>query len=427
MNRAMTGRNYWISLSRRQEAYYYLSFFVWPFGILLASLKHWERPFSRNIFWLFCIFFGLTFIIAEGELSADSEYYANALTQYAHSDMSLSELWRSFYSENSNYVDIFQPVLTYLISRLTSNPTVLFTVFGLIFGYFYSSNIWYILNKIEGKITPILFLYILTFALLNPIWNINGFRMWTAAQIFLYGALPYFFEGKRKNLIWSAAAVLVHFSFLYPVAVLGLFTLLKNRLDAYFIFFVVTSFIKELDLEYVRNSLSFLPGFLQARVTGYTNLDYAEFRFERVQLHNWYIAYSRLALQWVVYAFTLFVYFFFKKQLYARKELLTLFCFSILLYGFANIFSLVPSGGRVLVVATTFMFAFAIILISVYPQVKSLSVIKTILFPFLLLFCVVKLREGMDFYGLSTIIGNPVFSAFYTNTVPLIEDIKGFL
>ncbi len=423
----MTGRNYWISVPSKQEAYYYLSFFVWPFGVMLASLKHWKRPISRNVFWLFCVFFGLAFIIAEGELSADSEYYANALTQYANSNLTLSELWRSFYSENSNYVDIFQPVLTYLISRLTSNPTVLFTVFGFIFGYFYSSNIWYILNRIVGRITPIIFLYILTFALLNPIWNINGFRMWTAAQIFLFGALPYFFEGKRKSLIWSAAAILVHFSFLYPVAILGLFSLLKNRLDGYFVFFVITSFIKELDLDFVRNSLSFLPGFLQARVTGYTNLDYAEFRLERVQLHNWYIAYSRLALQWVVYAFTIFVYFFFKKQLYARKELLTLFCFSILLYGCANIFSLVPSGGRVLVVATTFMFAFAIILISTYPQVKSLTVIKTILFPFLLLYCIVKLREGMDFYGLSTIIGNPIFSVFYTDTVPLIEEIKGFL
>jgi len=427
MSRDMIGMTGQTSLTKKQEAYYYLSFFVWPFGVMLAALRHWDRSFSKNIFWLFSVFFGLTFIIAEGEMSADSEYYANALIKYAHSDLSLSELWRSFYSENSNYVDIFQPILTYLISRLTANPTVLFTVFALIFGYFYSSNVWYVLNKIEGKITPIIFLYILTFALLNPIWNINGFRMWTAAQIFLFGALPYFFEGKPRRLIWSAAAILVHFSFLYPVAVLGLFYFLRNRLNAYFVFFVITSFIKELDLEFVRNSLSFLPGFLQARVTGYTNIEYAEFRLERVQLHNWYIVYSRLALQYVVYAFTIFIYFFFKKQLYERRDLLSLFCFSILLYGFANIFSLVPSGGRVLVVATTFMFAFAIILISVYPREKSLSAIKTILFPFLLLFCIVKLREGMDFYGLSTLIGNPFYSLFYSDTVPLIEEIKGFL
>ncbi|HOP00267.1 MAG TPA: EpsG family protein [Bacteroidales bacterium] len=413
--------------TRKQELYHYGSFLVWPFGVMLASLRHWRQPFSRNIFWLFCIFFGLTFVIAEGEMTADSEYYARLLTTYANSNMDMSDLWRSFYSESSNYVDIVQPIITYLVSRITSNPIVLFTVFGTIFGFFYTSNIWYVLGRLEGKITPVLFVYILTLALLNPIWNINGFRMWTAAQIFLFGALPYFFEGKAKNLLWSAFAILVHFSFVYPVAVLTLYYFLRNRIDIYFGFFIITSFIKELDLDFVRESLSFLPGFLQARVTGYTNLEYAEFRADRMELHNWYISYSRLAMRWVVYCIAIFVYLFFKRNLSGRKDLLSLFCFTVLLYGFANIFSLVPSGERVLTVATIFMFSFAVVLMSVFAQHKGLSVVRTVLLPFLVLFCVVKIREGMDFYGLVTIIGNPVFGAFYADSVPLIEEIKGLL
>ena len=413
--------------TRKQELYYYGSFLVWPFGVMLASLKYWRQPFSRNIFWLFCIFFGLTFIIAEGEMAADSEYYARLLTQYANSNMSLSELWQSFYSESSNYVDIVQPLITYLISRMTATPTVLFTVFGTIFGFFYTSNIWYLLERLQGKITVVLFVYILTFALLNPIWNINGFRMWTAAQIFLFGALPYFFEGKIKNLLWSAFAILVHFSFVYPFAILMLYHFLKNKIDIYFGFFIITSFIKELGLDFVRESLSFLPGFLQARVTGYTNLEYAEFRASRMELHNWYIVYSRLAMRWVVYSIAIFVYLFFKRNLMTRKDLMSLFCFTVLLYGFANIFSLVPSGERVLTVATIFMFSFAIVLLSAFSQNKGISVIRTLLLPFLILFCVVKIREGMDFYGLVTVIGNPVFGALYTDSVPLIEEIKGLL
>jgi len=394
---------------------------------MLASLTYWRQPFSRNVFWLFCVFFGLTFIIAEGEMTADSEYYARLLTQYANSSISLSDLWRSFYSESSNYVDIVQPLITYLISRMTANPTVLFTVFGTIFGFFYTSNIWYLLGKLEGKISVVLFVYILTFALLNPIWNINGFRMWAAAQIFLYGALPYFFEGKIKKLLWSAFAILVHFSFVYPVAVLMLYHFLKNKIDIYFGFFIITSFIKELDLDFVRESLSFLPGFLQARVAGYTNLEYAEFRADRMELHNWYIVYSRLVMRWVVYGIAIFVYLFFKRNLMTRKDLMSLFCFTVLLYGFANIFSLVPSGERVLTVATIFMFSFSIVLLSAFSENKGISVIRTLLLPFLILFCIVKIREGMDFYGLVTVIGNPLFGVFYADSVPLIEEIKGLL
>jgi hypothetical protein len=423
----ITGNSIWNEENRKLELYYYLSFLIWPFGVMLAAVKYWKKSFSRNIFWLFCIFFGMAFIIAEGEMSADSEYYASLLTQYAYSNLSLSELLKSFYSESSNYVDVVQPIITYLISRVTANPIVLFTIFGVIFGYFYSRNIWYLLGRLEGNITSILFIFILTFALLNPIWNINGFRMWTAAQVFLFGALPYFFEGKSKSLIWSASAILIHFSFLYPFAVLILFFFLKNRMNPYFAFFIITSFIKELDLEVLRNSLTFLPGFLQARVTGYTNLEYAEFRFDRMELHNWYIVYSKLSLRYLVYAIAVFIFFFFRKQIIQRKDLLSLFCFSILLYGFANIFSLVPSGERVLTVATTFMVAFVIILFNAFPKSKSLSLMQTVLVPFVVFFCIVKIREGMDFYGLVTLIGNPVFVVFNTDSIPLIEQIKGLL
>ena len=73
------------------------------------------------------------------------------------------------------------------------------------------------------------------------------------------------------------------------------------------------------------------------------------------------------------------------------------------------------------------LFSFAIVLLSAFSQNKGISVIRTLLLPFLILFCVVKIREGMDFYGLVTVIGNPVFGALYTDSVPLIEEIKGLL
>lgn len=411
------------NLDWKSRYYYYLSFIIWPFGTTLAAFNNYDKSFSKDILWLFCIFFGLTFVVAE-EGGADSARYATSLIQYAHSEMNLRELWQSFYSDSSGYVDILQPMVTYLVSRFTDNPTILFTIFGLIFGYFYSRNIWYILDRIEGKIAPPIFVFILTLAVLNPIWNINGFRMWAAAQIFLYGALRYLLDGKGKGLIWTFASVFVHFSFMFPLAALVLFYFLKNRINFYLGFFILTSFIKELDLGFIRDSLSFLPGFLQPRVSGYTNLDYAEFRMDRFQLNNWYIQYSVLGIKWAVYAMALSIYFFHNKYIKQRQDLLTLFCFSLVIYSFANLFSLVPSGGRMIVVANTFMFSFFVMFFSRYNKNRFLTILRFLTIPLLLLFCIVSLRTGMDFYGLVTIIGNPIFAVFSTDIIPLIESIK---
>jgi hypothetical protein len=407
---------------KRNEALYFLSFLVWPFMTMLAALRHREKPWSKNIFWIFCIFFGLTFIISPE--FADSARHAQLLAEYANADLNFRQLIKSIYTESSGYVDIVQPLITFLVSRVTKNPIILFTIFGFIFGYFYSRNIWYILGQIKGKITGILLIYLLTFALLNPIWNINGFRMWTAAQIFLFGTLPYLAEGNMKKLLWSGISIFFHFSFVYPLLILFLFIFLKNRLNIYLIFFIITSFIKEIDLQAVGSALSFLPSFLQPRISAYTNLEYAESVRDIQQSLNWYLPLSLKALEWTIYALTLFIYFFCRKFLKDRRELMTLFCFSLLLCGFNNIISLIPSGARFLTVSFTFMIAFFIIFISNSPKTKGLALISVLSVPLILFFCMITIRIGMDFFGLMTVFGNPFLAVLGPDQVPLIMGIK---
>lgn len=400
-----------------------LLYLIWPLLGLYVAFSDYKQDWSKNIFWLFCIFFGLTFIIAE-EGGADSDRYARLFIYYAHFDLDLKELWGSFYAEGSGYVDIISPLIIYLVSRITDNPSILFAVFGLIFGYFYSRNIWYVLGRVNGKLTGIVLLYFLTFALLNPIWNINGFRFNAAAQIFLFGTLPYLLGGKSKSLIWSVASIFVHFSFLFPVAILGLFYLLKNRLNIYLLFFVLSAFIKEIDLQWVQSSLLFLPDVLFSKVLTYANPEYAEGRRIMYEELPWFITYSSIGLRWVSYIIVLSIFLFGRKMLKERCDMTTLLCFSLLLFGFANIFSLVPIGGRFLVVTYTFMFAFFIIYFAAFPKVGDMLIIKALSIPLLLLFCIVAIRIGMDYFGLTTILGNPFSAALYSDPVPLITAIK---
>src|SRR5699024_1023376 len=118
-----------------------------------------------------------------------------------------------------------------------------------IYGFFFSRNIWYVMERLEGKIRPATILLFSCFCLVMPFWFINGFRMWTAAHIFIYGLLPYLFEGRKSGLVIAVLSILVHYAFIVPVGVLFAYLLLGNRLIIYFLFFVTTFFVSEINIE----------------------------------------------------------------------------------------------------------------------------------------------------------------------------------
>lgn len=425
--RALPDRTYKYRITQNEGLDYIIGFIIWPFGITIEAFRNWNKPWSKNIFWLFCIFFGFTFIIAE-EGGADSDRYARLFLQYANSDFNLKELANSFYTaSDNNYVDIASPLITYIVSRISSNPSLLFAVFGLVFGYFYSRNIWYLLEKINGKITGIVLVYLLTFALLIPIWYINGFRMWTAAQIFLFGALPYLLDGNTKRLFWAGFSILFHFSFMFTFGVLLLYILFRNRVNIYLVFFIATAFIKEIDLLEVRSILFFLPDMFHRKIISYTNPQYAEIISLAQMRLNWYITLSENAVKWVVYALVISIYTFGRRMLKERKGLTSLFCYSILLYGFANLFSLIPGGGRFITVSSVFIFSFLVLFFTYYSKIKGLSLVSILSLPFLLLNCIVSFREGMDYFGFITILSNPIIAAFNIQQSPLIVGLKKLL
>jgi len=415
---------YLAKFSQNERLYYFIGYLIWPFGITLEAFRQWDKPWSKNAFWLFCIFFGFTFVIAE-EGGADSDRYAREFIALAHSRTGLRDLWSLFYVVGSDYTDIVSPLVMFLLSRITDNPTLLFGIFGLISGYFYSRNIWYVLERMNGKFSGIALLFFITFIFINPIWNINGFRFSLAAQIFLFGTLPYLLEGKKKSLIWSGLSVLAHFTFIFPVVVLGLYYLVRNRTTIFLIFFVVTSFIREIDLEWFQSVLSsVLPNFIFAEISNYMNEGYAEYRRTSDQELPWFITYASIGIRWVVYMIVFTTMYFGRDTLRERSDLKSLLSFSLLFYGFANILSLIPSGDRFFIVANQFMIPYFLIFFVAFPRVGENIIIKIFSIPFLLLFCAVNLRIGMSFFSVMTLIGNPFTAAFYSDPVPFITDLK---
>lgn len=400
----------------------FILFLIWPFLALINCISNRNSPWAKNIFWLFCIYFGYSFVMSN--VNADSYRYAGSFIALSKVNLTFGDFINYLYSEETSYVDILQPLINFILSRFTSDPRILLATFGMIFGYFYSRNLWYLFDKIGRNRSVILCLYILTFALICPIWRINGFRFWTATQIFIFGVLPYLMEGKRTGIWIAATSVFVHFSFMFPIALLLIYVYAGNRRTIYFILFITTSFINELDLDSVKNSLSILPDIFQSKVNIYVKDDILTEQNEAIRAANWYIENYTLFIKWIIYIFLTIIYikgFFLLKS---NKALMQLFCFSLLFYSFCNIAALTPSGIRFYTIGNLLVFFFIIIYLTHVHNQNIIDIMKVGLTPLLLIVIVVSIRMGFEFTGLISVFGNPIFAPFLTGDIPLIDLIK---
>ena len=400
-------------------------FILWPFGALVNSIKNFRNPGSKTLFWLFCIYFGFVFIFANPTLKggADSARYAKQLISLHNNPVSWDQLVVMFYNSEDGYTDVYQPLVTWITSFFTDDPRWLFALFAFVFGYFYVQNLWIILSKTETKVGLVLFLFILAFALVNPIWNINGVRMYTAAQVFLFGALQYFMLNNKKGLLWCAASILIHFSFMFPVGLFLLYLLIPKSAHILFIFYFVTSFIKEINLVEIRNFLSFLPGVFQPKILAYTNEMYHETVQKQMANMAWHVIFARKAENWILYSWVILIYFNFKDWLKNLPEIKNLFLFALFLGGWAQIASLVPSGVRFISVSHSLLYA-VIILLIIQSNIKQQFVLSKISVLPLLFVIIFQIRVGLDYVGILTFAGNPFIAFFYEDQTPLIEFVK---
>ena len=217
-------------------------FLFMPFLALLRVFFYYKLPETKNVIWLFTIFYGLTFVIIGG--GKDAARYKNDFVKLAEDPhITFEEFTGYLYNEDTRYVDIAQPLISFIVSRFTNSPKYLFATFGLVFGFFYSRNINYLLLRVRQRMKPEAIPFIVLFALLVAIWQINGFRFWTAAHVFIYGIFNLNDGKKVKGILFSTLSLLVHFSFVLPLIVLLFKLLLGNRIMLFFIIYFAWIFL----------------------------------------------------------------------------------------------------------------------------------------------------------------------------------------
>jgi len=397
-----------------KASYYAMGLFlVWPFLAAVSAFRNYKKSWAKNTFWAFCAFYGFAFAIGTESEGSDIVRYAGRV-EYMHSlNMSFAEMIQYF--SDSVQIDMLHIIIGLILAPFTGSQPVLTMVYGIVFGFFFSRNMWYVLERLEGKLLPATFILLTCFFLVNPIWSINGFRMWTATHIFLYGLLPYLCEGK-KNGVWIAAcSILVHFSFLVPVSVLLIYMMAGNRLALYYSFFIATFFISEIDIgtfnQFVEN---YLPEVFQDRSESYRREGQVEaFRDGAGGTNRWYAIWYRPALNWVLTGFLSVLFFKDRDFFESNRAWLNLFCFVLLFYGVANLFSSIPSGGRFLVLASLCALALIIIYIQNQPREKLMQWYIYASSPALFLYIIVSIRIALYSTSATTLLGNPII-AFFT-------------
>lgn len=377
---------------RFHETFISLIFFViWPFGALIVALNRYKLRESKLIVYLFIIFFGFTFVYSNEDL--DSSRYAEYFTIVAK--LNYSEFVNSFFQFSyltEGELDFAKPIFAFMSSRFSNDPRVYFGLISIFFGYFYlkSVSLFYNIYQKSRSLNTLFFLIFFTF-ILNPVFNINGFRFYTAVWIFFYGTYYFVYHNKRKYMGFCFLSVFFHFSFIIPVFILLLYNLIGIKNKLYYLFFILSLIVSEAFIGFSVETTQYLPTALSEKSNVYLNID------------SYAVSQTRGILYVIIVDKAIKFYFlilFFHTRIKSRKiirslEVEKIYSFSLLFIAVSNVISIIPSVGRFTVLFYMFALLY-VVLVYQHLNIKKINwLIFLGVFPFLMGLSVV-LKLGMD-------------------------------
>lgn len=396
---------------------------IWPFASFLSLFRGKIDIEFRNVFWFLCVFFGFGFVL-KGDVG-DSYRYAEELKEINFKiklGFSFIDLLSLIYTQ---YSDPFSPIVTFIIAYFTPDYRFLFGIYALFFGYFYSSNIFIILNNlnkdISTKLKYLIFAYLL---LILPIWEINGVRMWTGFHAVFYGLL------KSKNSLLDRAYILFvppffHSSFfifsaIYLVAFLGQKYISLKLIR---IIFLLSSFVVYTGFRFTFEQTAFIGDLgsggselLEGKTSAYNN----EYDLELEQ-SSWFLNWSAEFSRQINLILAVGLFIFIRTDKYnifgsiSSRELFTI-------GSIVSLIALHPSisSGRFLVWIT---FIGSYIFIQEYESRKGIFyyLLEIAIVIFILFILVIKIRFGFEFFNYGFFLGN-IFSIYFLgNDISMLD------
>ncbi len=388
---------------------YIILFLLWPFLSFMVALANFSRKEARTVIYIFIVYYGLTFV--NNNMAVDAYRYALGLK--ANALLPFSDFFKvvgGLYSDTS--VDIVEPLISFIVSRVTNYHGLYFGVWASIFGFFYLKSIGLLYEQYkvnQGWNTVILMIF---FIMTIPVTMISGVRMWTAAWIFFYGAYRVVTERNPRFLIVTLSAAFVHWSFMSANAILIIYYLVGNRNIIYLPLALSSFVIPQLAAPLFRSVALKLGGGLQQRYTNYSSEGYISAVQEGAAQSAWFMRItSDLVFYYLLIAIAL-IQLRHNSRMNGKTEK-NLFSFLLLFLAFVNFGMPIPSfGERFMVLFFLFATAYLMLYFIKMPGEKLYFIIILGVFP-MMLYSLINFRlgtESINAWIISPGLGVPLFA-----------------
>jgi hypothetical protein len=418
-----------VNSHKHHGAVLWVAFVVWPFLTFLYSLANFSVKEYRKFVFLFFVYYGATFLISNPEVDANRYmdqligWSVKSWDDYINSATALySDSATPGQTDEMVATDPFVLTINYLLSRFTIYKGALFGVFAALLGFFYLKAIGQLYDYKKYINNRVTLFYLLYFAFLVSIFSINGFRFWMACWVYFFGA--YNFVTRKDHvtrwisiayLFVACSSVLIHFSYILPVALLFLYFILGNRNYVYYPLLVMSFFVS-INVNELLNFQSIdAPESVREKSQRYLSEGYETLYSKNREGLKWFIRYP------YTYYFAGFVLIFVRiKHKLALLEPGTnsLFSFLLLFFSFTNF---VMNEGQLIRFTAVFnLFAIAFIIraykdwnISQFRWVEGLGALAFTLHFF------ISFRIGSE--SINALLFGPGLLAFFQNELSIYD------
>lgn len=397
----------------------YFTFLVSPFFSLLLGSGLYKKKIFANLIWFFCAYAGYNFVI--GNEGSDINRYKERFIIHSTSRIAITDFIKETIDKGD--FDFLQPTISFIISKITDDFRIVLLIIGGIYGFFFSRNIWVVLNVFDKRPNRHNILFLIIFSSLFAFWDINVMRFTLATHIFLYGWILLNFEKRKLGYFFLLLAIFFHFSFTIIVILTLISNLIASKYIKYlFALYIISFFISEISISFYKEQLNFLPEIFQSKSESFLNEEYAQLRIDKTEEKSFIGKYYQDSMKYGVLILMIHL-FYIRYRFIDNQKNINLLAFCFLCLGVFNVLNLIPSMNRFLFVTYLFVFVLFYHTFQKGLSSKDKSVIA-FAYPFMIIYILTKIRIGFEFTSVFTYLGGPISTNFVDDVKPLIDYIK---
>ncbi len=251
----------------------WILFLISPFFAFIYALQRMNTKSSFVIFFLFAVFFGLSFTVTNERTpgSPDGVTFRAEFEEYViTSEVEFIDGFQNFLSFKDGKKDYYFDTVAFGVSRITGNYHIMFMVFAMIFAFFQLKAFKIFISNPNFRNTFFCLLLAFLFTYIQ-IFNINGMRFWTAAWIGVYCIFQIFLYNNKRYFLLALCTPFFHGTFWIYILVIILAYFLKRFEKIWIVLFFTSFLVSSLTVDFIISNSSFVPQFLQNTISFYTS------------------------------------------------------------------------------------------------------------------------------------------------------------